>query len=125
MVLAIWIAARVQALHASVELLIALIVAALLAAIFRWLRRAKVADVHDGPILRAFFLARFTVTPAVFLLGIATGISWALRLQATATLWLATQYALVYGVQAILLTSILLDIALGMKGPHRDPPLDS
>ena len=125
MVLAIWIATRVQALHASVELCIALIVAALLAAIFRWLRGARIADISDGPILRAFFLARFTVTPAVFLLGIASAIAWLLGSTLTATLWLATQYALVYGVQAILLTSIALELALGMKGAHRDPPLDS
>ena len=125
MVLAIWVAARLQILHASVAVLIALIVAAAIAAIFRWLRGAKVADVCDGRILRAFFLARFTVTPAVFLLGLASAIFWLLGSSLTATLWLATQYALVYGVQAILLTSIALDVALGLKGPHRDPPLDS
>ena len=120
MVLAIWLAARVQTLHLPWFEGLGLAVAACLATIFRWARGAGIADVSDGPILRAYFLARFTVTPAVFLLGIVTAIAGLLRLDATATLWLATQYALAYGAGAILLTSFALQLALGIRGPRRD-----
>lgn len=125
MVLAIWIAARTQAIAFDWRVFFGIFAASLLAAVFRWLRGARVADVTDGPILRAFLLTRFAVTPAVFLLATFAAVAWALRLDVMATLWIATGYALIYGVQAILLTSIALELALGMKGAHRESPLDS
>ena len=121
MALAIWVAVRTGTLYSNIPVFVGIIVAVPLSVAFRWLRGAKVADVRDGPILRAFLLARFTVTPAVFLLALFSAAAWALRLEIMAMLWLATGYALIYGFQAIMLTTVALELALGIKGRRREP----
>jgi hypothetical protein len=121
MALAIWVAARTQTVAFDWRIFVGIFGAALLASVFRWLRGAKVADVCDGPILKAFLLTRFAVTPAVFLLCIFAAVAWALRLDVMATLWIAAGYALIYGVQLILLTTFAFELALGIRGGRREP----
>lgn len=128
MALAIWIAARVG--HA-IEFLrswpFSLVVVGLFAAasvciVVRVARRASLADLRPGAILYAWFLVRFTFLPAMALLALFWLIAWALGLGVAVTLGNAARLTVMIGIALILLTSILADLALVMKGPGREPP---
>jgi hypothetical protein len=129
MVLAIWIAARVgQFVPDQLTFLWIFggtVVAVIVARIICLARRASLADIVGGRIMGLWFLARFVFVPAAFLLGLFTLIARLANLGVTNTLLLATLYVAAYGAQAILVTSILADLAAAIRGPDRAPPADS
>ena len=131
MVLAIWIAARIDNVFhylgstLFIQVYIGLFAAALASWIIRSVRRASLADIHPSPILDAWFLARFTVMPAVFLLGLMWLLAWALGLGFSRTLGEAVLLTVMHGSAAILLTSAVADLAAALRGPGREPPADA
>lgn len=131
MVLAIWIATRIDNVFhylgspLFVRLFIGLFAAALVSWIIRCVRRASLADIHPSPILDAWFLARFTVMPAVFLLGLLWLLAWALGLGFAQTVGEAVLLTVMHGAAAILLTSAVADLAAALRGPGRAPPADA
>lgn len=102
----------------------ALVTATILAMVFRLVRRASLADVPPGWILGAWFLVRFAFMPATFLLALFWLIASAAGLWFAGTLGEGVMLTLLYGLVAILLTSILADVAAGIRGPGRAPPSD-
>jgi hypothetical protein len=129
MVLAIWIAARVGQFYPDqwvfVWTLGGLAGAAVFSRILCLVRQASLARIAGGGIMGLWFLARFVFVPAAFLLGIVTLIARMTNLSVTNTLLLATIYVTAYGALAILLTSILADVAAAIRGPDREPPADA
>ena len=131
MALAIWLAARSTRISFYVEIdtffwiTLGLFVGAFLAMFFRWRRRASLADIAGTPILDAFLLVRFVLAPAGFLLLIFSLLASMIGLDFSATLWIATIYIFTYGLQALLLTSLIAELAAAVKGPRRDSPAGS
>ena len=128
MVLAIWSAARVG--HAIGFLrswpfslvILGLFAAASVCIVVRLARRASLADLRPGAILYAWFLIRFTFLPAMALLALFWLIAWALGLGVAVTRANAAHLTVMIGIPLILLTSILADLALVIKGTGREPP---
>ncbi len=131
MVLAIWVAAlfdrSVDYLSSGpfLRVFTGLFVAALVCICVRAVRRTSLADIRPGPVLYAWFLARFVFLPATVLLGLFWLLAWAFGLSFAVTLGDAAQLALMNGMVAILLTSILADLTAAIKGPRPEPPSDS
>lgn len=130
MVLAVWVAALVEKPFrylgdwGFVWTVGVLVAAAILAMIFRLVRGASLADIHPGWILGAWFLVRFAVIPATFLLALFWLIASAVGLGFAGTLGEAAMMTLLYGTGAILLTSAVADAAAGIRGPRRAPSSD-
>ena len=128
MVLAILAATRIGHFYPDqwtfVWIIGGLAVAVIVARIFCLVRHASLANISGGWIMGLWFLARFVFVPAAFLLGLFTLIAWATGLGALNTLLLATIYVTTYGALAILLTSVLADVAAALRGPGREPPAD-
>lgn len=129
MVLAIWIAARLGHFYPDqwtfVWILGALAAAAVFTRIVCLVRRASLAGICGGWIMGIWFLARFVFVPAAFLLGLITLVAWTANLGFTNVLLLATIYVTAYGGLAILLTSILADLAAAIRGPDQAPAADA
>ena len=131
MVLAIFAATRIDNAFRYLgnplflQIFVGLFAAAFICWIARLVRRASLADIHPGPILDAWFLVRFTVIPATFLLGLAWGLAWMLGLGVAHTLGEAVLLTLLHGTAAILLTAAIADLAAAIKGPGREPPSES
>lgn len=121
---AIWIGATVEHIHFNLWLLGGLAIATILAAILRLARRASLASLRGSPILALWLATRFLLTPALFLLGLAWLVCWAFGLTAAPALLNALTLTAVWGGAAILVTSILADVAAAIKGPGRAPPSD-
>lgn len=130
MALAIWAATRIDNAFRYLgnplflQIFIGLFVAALLGWVIRLFRRASLADIHPGLILDLWFLVRFTVIPATFLLSLFWGLAWLLGLGIAHTLGEAVLLTLLHGTAAILLTAAVADLAAAIRGPGRDPPSD-
>jgi hypothetical protein len=122
MALAIWAGATVEPVQINPWLLIGLFGAAFLAAIFRMIRRSSLATLRDSPILALWLATRFMLVPACVLLGLAWLICWATGLAAAPTLLNALRLTVVYGAVAILVTSVLADVAAAIKGPRPTSP---
>ena len=131
MVLAVWIAAQVEkpfrylGAGALIWIVGVLVAATVLAMIFRLVRGASLADIHPSRILSAWFLVRFAVIPATFLLVLFWLIASAAGLGFAGTLGEAAMMTVLCGTAAILLTSAVADAAAAIKGPRREPPSDS
>lgn len=128
MALSIWAATRIDNAFRFLsngpflQIFIGLFAVALICWIARSVRRATLADIHPGLVLDLWFLVRFTVIPALFLLGLFWLLAWALGLGFTHTLGEAVLLTLLPGTAAILLTSAIADLAAAIRGPGRAPP---
>ena len=120
MALAIWLGARVEQVHVNLWVLGALFGVALLSELIRVVRRANIAVLRGSPIATLWVLTRFVIVPALFFIGIAWLISWALDLAAAITLLKSLKLLAVYGTSAIMVTAALADIAAAIKGPLSD-----
>jgi hypothetical protein len=124
MVLAIWVGATVENVHFNLWLFGALAGATIVAAIIRMARKGSLISLRGNPILALWMVTRFLLTPALFLLGLGWVVCWAFGLAAAPALLKALTFTAVYGGAAILVTSILADVAAAIKGPRRDLPSD-
>ena len=130
MVLAIWGATLTPRLtmYSGTETWIwitaGLFAAAMIAMFARWRRGATLAVLAGTPALNVFLLVRFALAPANFLLLVFALAATALRLDFSTTLWLAWMYTCLYGLQALLLTSIAAETMAAIRGPGRAPPSD-
>ncbi len=124
MVLAVWLGTRIEQVHVNLWLLGALFGAALLSEIIRMARRTSFSTLDGSPIATLWVTTRFLIAPALFFIGIAWLVSWALGLAAAEPLLRSLKLVAVYGAGAILMTSCLADLAAAIKGPKPGPPSD-
>ena len=130
MSLAIWAATLTPRLtmYADIEtwgwITGALLAAALVAMFVRWRRGATLAVLAGTPLLNLFLLVRFALAPANFLLLVFARAASALRLEFSNMLWFAWIYTCLYGLQALLLTSIAAETMAAFRGPDRARPSD-
>jgi hypothetical protein len=122
MALAIWAGATLEPVQINPWLLIGLFGATFLAAILRMIRRSSLAMLRGSPILALWLATRFMLVPAIVLLALAWLICWATGMAAAQTLLNALRLTVVYGAVAILMTSILADVAAAIKGPMPSSP---
>lgn len=120
--LAIWLGAAIEHVRFEPWVLGGLAIAALLCAIVRVARRAPLSVIANSPIAALWVVTRFAVTPALLLVATIWGISLLFGLSISGALTNAFFLLLLYGVSAILATSVLADLTAAIKGPGRTPP---
>jgi hypothetical protein len=125
MALAILIGASVEHVHFNHWIIVGLVMAALLCSLVRVLRRTCLSVLAGSPIATIWVVTRFVTAPAFMVVAAAWLVSWLVGLAIAPALLKALLLLSIYGGGAILVTSILADLAAAIKGPGRGSPSGS